>query len=744
MVRRARTPRWLLPCAVAALAAGCGGETPGGFDLGRAVDAGPAAVTAAGLSLPAGAAAAAVTVDQERRPAVLLALATWTWEGRVPAPGWLHVGAQLAPEAGGGELAIEIAAKSGGVRRVVTAAEAASGRWLDLDCDLRRLAGRRVVLEFTARSAGAPPSARVAWSEVRFASPPREGRPNVLLIVVDTLRADHLTSYGYSRDTAPAIDSLLARRGATFEAAYSQAPWTLPSVASYLTSRYPGELVGGDLGSFGVPPTVPTLAQRLRAAGYETAGFVANATLHSGNGFDRGFETFFTPPASIDSMLLHGDELNRRVRPWLRARGGRPFFLYMHYIDPHDPYENPETPGGRSAFFPEYRGTISGRFVHGIYTGRVPLPDPPSDIRQVAALYDSEIHYVDERIGELLGAIPPETLRETLVVLTADHGEELHDHGGWKHGQTLYQEQIHVPLIARWDGRIAPGSRLAEAVRLLDLVPTLLAAAEAPADAGDQGIDLLPALRGQATLPRLPVLAEHLSSGPRRAAAILEGMKLVLFDRREPFVPADALQEHLWQVDMARLRRVEAYDLTRDAGERQDLAPGDGGAVERLQPLIHRQLDRELPGLRILASGVPAGARLDGTIRFERPPARWSPYFLGDEDTIELDGAELRFRLRGETLIKGALVEGNLGALVDLQAHLDGGAGAPVRLLVGPGGTYRGGRLEPSALVAPQSPPEPAGPALRVWISSQGTTGRHAEEDPETVKRLQALGYIQR
>jgi arylsulfatase A-like enzyme len=729
---------------VLALTAACRREAPGVMDLQPAVAAGPAAVKAAGFSFPAGAETAPVTVDLERRPAVLLPPVEWSWHGRVPPSGRLYVGAQWAPEPAvnrGLEIVIRLAESA--ATAIVASARSTGTGWLDFTADLRRFAGREITLAFAVDSSSVPAGARVAWSDVRFEDPATDPRPNLVLIVVDTLRADHLTSYGYERPTGLAIDRLLARQGAVFDAAYSQAPWTLPSVASFLTSRYPGELVGGELGSFGIPAGVPTLAERLRAAGYETAGFVANPTLHPGNGFDRGFDTFYTPPASVDSMLRHGDDLVRRVLPWLRGRGGRPFFLYVHFIDPHDPYENPETSGGRSVFFPEYRGTIGGRFVHGIYNGRIALPDPPNDVRQVAALYDSEIHYVDGRIGELLQSIPAATMARTLLTLTSDHGEELHDHGGWKHGQTLYQEQIHVPWIVRWDGQVAPGTRLGGAVRLLDLLPTLLAAAGAPADPADEGVDLLAALRGRAALPRLPVIAEHLASGPRRAAAILEGRKLVLFDRRAPFIPADALQDHLYRVDLARLRRVEVYDLAGDGGEHDDLAGRDGGTLEALQPLIHHRLDRELPGLRLLASGLPAGSILDGTIRFERPPARWTPYFLGEGDAMELVGSRLRFRLRGDALVKGALVEGELGAIVELEARLDGATPASVRLLVGRG-AYAGGRVDAAALLSPQAPAPPDGPALRVWISERGMTGKHAEEDPETVKRLQALGYIQR
>lgn len=732
--------RAALAAAIAALAA-CSRSSPESpVLLSPGVPPGPR------VELPAAYRVGDQTLDHERRRVVLLPARPWRWRGVVPGPGRLRVGAQLSPEAtaAGARLELEIAVFLDKGGEVVAVASTQDSRWLDIDVDLTRYAGRDVGLEFRSNVTGASDEALVGWSEAAFAATSPARRPNILFIVVDTMRADHLSTYGYGRETSPQMTRWLADRGARFDQAYSQAPWTLPSAASYLTSRWPGEIVSGPPASFGVPAEVPTLAERLRGAGYLTAGFIGNKTLHTGNGFDRGFETFYTPPTDdSDPMLLHADEINRRALPWLRAHEAAPFFLYLHYIDPHDPYENPETPGGRSAYDPDYQGPVTGRFVHGIYAGRIELSDVEADTRQIAALYDSEIHYVDARIGELLAAIPPEMLARTLVVLTADHGEELHDHGGWKHGQTLYQEQIHVPLLARWDGRIAASSRLTSPVRLLDIVPTLLDAAGVAGSPADQGVSLLPALLGTAALPRLPVVAEQLSTGPRRAAALLDGKKLVLFDRREPFVPADALQDHLWRVDLGRLRRIEAYDVEHDPGERADLA-GASPVPGELQALIHRRFDAELPGMRVMASGLPAGAILDGTIRFERPPARVAPYFLGEQDSIKLEDTVLRIRLAGETLIKGALVEGELGSVLDVAARLDGQAAPSVRVQVGAAGAYRGGRLDPAELAAADTPPVPAEPALRIWVSARGTVGRHAEEDPETLKRLQALGYIQK
>jgi arylsulfatase A-like enzyme len=154
-------------------------------------------------------------------------------------------------------------------------------------------------------------------------APERPERPNVLFIVVDTLRADHLPSYGYERDTAPRIHELLAERGAMVERAYSQAPWTLPSTGSLLTGRMPGELAGSDPEAFEIPASEPTLAERLSALGYRTAGFIANPILHEGNGFGRGFGDFYTPETTWEVLdWVDATTIEERALPWLEEALG--------------------------------------------------------------------------------------------------------------------------------------------------------------------------------------------------------------------------------------------------------------------------------------------------------------------------------------------------------------------------------------------------------------------------------------
>lgn len=765
---------WLLPLL---LLGACGGRLPEGFALLEEARraAGPQGdgdgegepAGAPGLRFAHSPEVAAITVGPERRPAVLTTVDGWAWRGRVPEGGTLHAGVQLVP--GAWEvirgLEVRVTARSEGEREVlevVRSAEREDPRWLDLSVDLSRFAGREVTLDFAASLDGLPPRHRtsniVAWAPAVLGSQAgkaeRRRRPNVLLIVVDTLRADRLTPYGYGRETSPRLQELLAGRGAVVERAYSQAPWTLPSVTSYLTSREPGEVLGRDPAAYGIPPGETSLAEALRGLGYRTAAFLGNATLHDGNGFGRGFETFYSPPVDRPEHPDAGS-LNARARGWLAARFAapgeeEPFFLYVHYMEPHDPYENPEMPGGQSPFRPGYRGQRTGSDPQGLFGGVISMDDPEEDVAHLSALYDGEIRYVDRFLGELVLSLPPEVLRETLIVFTSDHGEELYERGGWKHGFTLYDEQIRVPFLARWDGRIPAGSRLDGTARLLDLAPTLVRAAGGEPPAGWQGTDLLPALRGEAALPRRPALAEHLMVGPLRGAVAVDGRKLVLFNHRAYPPPADKFQAHLVELDLRRLERVELYDLAADPGERRNLAAEEPETVRRLAPLVQERLGRRLPGVRVVVSGLPPGSRLQGSLRLERPADGWSSWFLADGDRVSLDGDRVELDLAGDalggSLEKGFVLEGDFGGIVALEARVDGVPLPPERLLLGDAGRaapYRGGTVARAALAGAAGAPPEGGPALRLWRPARPPAEPRAAGDPETVRRLRALGYVQ-
>lgn len=762
-------------CLLLAGLAACGAE-PGERSATVLVETGRYSVAADSapgrasepLQLPAEPRLEHVTLDDERRPAMVLPSdGAWRWRVRVPEGGRLQVGLGALD---GTPVETTVSLVRGDDREVVEVIRTAVGApgsggqeadgapsgggagWLDAGVDLSDHAGQEVTLELAAR---AETGGEVAWAPVAVAgSAPGVGgdgprRPNILVILVDTLRADHLAAYGYDRDTAPEVDRLLVSAGAVAEDAYSQAPWTLPSVVSFMTSRYPGELLHGDPATFGIPRGVPSLAEVLSELGYRTAGFFANPTLHASNGFDRGFDTFYTP-SSMTAIQAHADEINRRAVPWLSAHRDQPFFLYVHYIDPHDPYWNPDLVDGRSPYFDD-PGGISGKYLHGVYTGRLEVQDLDRQVRHFTALYDTEIRFVDRAIGKLLEEIPPEVLAETLVVLTADHGEELYDHGGWKHGHTLYQDQIHVPFLARWDGRIPAGTRLPGTVRLVDLAPTVVAAAGGEAPSTWQGTDLLPALTGRQSLPRLAAFSQHLTAGPMRSCAVLEGQKLILFNRREPFLATDGLQQHIYELDMGRLDRLERYDLTSDPREDRNLfevadeagsEASSTAATGALDAVVQNHLHRTLRGVRAFTDALPEGARLSGELRFATPPEGALPLFLGPEDRLTVEGATVRFEIVGGPVTKGFLLPGAPRALTAAELRLDGEPLPAGRLRFGPGTPYTGRTLEPTAFDTEAFPPAGDRPGLRLWRFG-GERPDAAEVDPETRRSLEALGYIQ-
>lgn len=760
---------------VGAALSGCGPRLGSRLDLGELVRAKRFSVGAAGVSGNRSGLAFArspslerLDVGRESRPAVVTSVEPWSWRGKVPAGGRLHLGVQTLPAgwqvAKALEVSVEVEAEEG--REVVAVERKAKeneSSWLDFEVDLSSWAGKKVVLTVRPNLVGLLAEDRstplIAWSPARLSSTepsqktrPGDERPNVLFILIDTTRADHLTPYGYQRDTSPEIARWMAEKGTTVETAYSQAPWTLPSLAAIMSGRNPGEFLGDPVEAFALPKDVPSIAERFALAGYATAGFVGNPTLHEGNGFARGFGTFYTPVPDPASMILHGGGLTDRAIPWLAAHSQgaeRPFFLYVHYIDPHDPYDSPELMSGVSDYDLGYHGKVGVNWIHGIYAGKLKLDDPARDLVHIQALYDSEIHYVDSQVGRLLGSLPPEVLAKTLIVLTADHGEELFDHGGWKHGQTLYDEQIHVPLFFRWDGKIPAGKRLPGVVRLLDLAPTLAHAIGAKADPAWDGIDLLPVLEGHSKVPRLPAYAQHLTSGPLRVATILDRTKRIRFNRSEPFKPENELQEHLWTLDLGRMPPEELFDLAADPHEKKNLI-GESAAgrppLSSIDAILSAQLDEQLHGLRVAVRPCPAGARLGGSITFERAPENVLPLFLAPGDRVEIVGAAVRFDLSCESSLwrsKGFLIHGEAGAPVSIAAQIGGKALPAAEIRLGGGAPYSGGPIVAAALEARRFPL--AAPGGTLWLWRRGDLGRPVASaaSEETEKSLRALGYIQ-
>ena len=306
--------------------------------------------------------------------------------------------------------------------------------------------------------------------------------PSVVLVTVDTLRADRLSSYGYARATTPHIDALLAR-GVRFAHAYTVEPLTNPSLVSLLTSRYPHEH-GATRNGLPMRRGMSSLATVLRRRGFRTAAFVGNWTLRDrisgmGEHFEDYHEVFTRKRWVVMKGEATADDITASALAWLREMRsespGRPFLLWVHYVEPHAPYRLQDG-------FAERLG----------YGGRRDLGP--------AERYDTEVAFVDAAIGELLAGIAHLAGGETLTVFAGDHGENLGHHGYWGHGRHLYESGLRVPMGISWPGRLGPQVVRAGA-SMLDLAPTVLGLMGYPALPEPRGFDWTPVLTGEASPP---------------------------------------------------------------------------------------------------------------------------------------------------------------------------------------------------------------------------------------------------
>lgn len=339
---------------------------------------------------------------------------------------------------------------------------------------------------------------------------PRRGRSNILLVTMDTLRADHLSAWGYARSTSPVIDGL-ASAGVRFDQAWAQWPKTGPSFASLFTATYPKD--NGIVRRVGkpLPAAFLMLAETLNRRGYATHAVVSNGAVGSDYYFDQGFdsyvETWKLPPPA-DGTANTAEAVNREVRRILdRLDPEQPFFLWVHYIDPHFPYEPPaewlDPFLTDSVYAPleelhvaenAERRQMGGIGLGQQLAGRV-------DLGYYVAAYDAEIAYADHQLGLLLGDMGERGLMDnTLTVFTADHGESLGEHRYFfDHGRFGFETGLHVPLIFNFPGRI--DSRVdGEPAELIDVAPTILQFAGVSLPDGEwmQGRSLLPRLNGEA------------------------------------------------------------------------------------------------------------------------------------------------------------------------------------------------------------------------------------------------------
>ncbi len=412
--------------------------------------------------------------------------------------------------------------------------------------------------------------------------------PNLVLVVVDTLRADHLGVYGYGRPTSPALDRLAAE-SAVFTQARAQAPCTFPSVNSLLTSRHPWTFSGQPHGHLGIPPEIPTLASRLRRAGYRTVAVSASpvvrdspSRLNRQGGFGAGFDLFLE-----GCSWQEGRCVQRQARRVL-SLVAEPFFLYLHYLDPHDPYRAPDgatpfagpPPAGASDAVAAGNPLPAAERLYG--AGEAGLT--AGELTHLRDRYDEEVAWADRQLGDLHRLLADHGLLETtLLVVTADHGESFLEHGHLRHCRSVYDEELRVPLLVRLPGGTdgAAGTRVEEPVALLDVAPTLLDYAGALDPAGGWvGRSLRPWLEGRDGEAAGGVGDVTASTGTRRA--LVAGRFKLIHD----LAGGD----------------TRLFDLRSDPGEERNLA----ARRPQVTADLLRRLDRHLRSVE--GTGLDAGA----------------------------------------------------------------------------------------------------------------------------------------
>jgi arylsulfatase A-like enzyme len=414
-------------------------------------------------------------------------------------------------------------------------------------------------------------------------------RPNVLIVTLDTTRADHTSAYGYSRPTTPRLAEF-AKQGVRFETAYAPMATTLPSHTTMFTGLLPrthGTLKNG----LPVDASLPLLSEILDGAGYRTAAFLSSFAVSSKFGLQRGFDLYDDDfrdgqckwdVTRWEGHKLEGDFCRRgdltraRAEAWLEQNGylpasaaqdgsaakasasaassaaqrpSEPFYVWIHFFDAHNPYDPPEE---HAKLFP-------------------PLGNPPTELDREIAKYDAEIHFADQEMGKLFDRLAAaKLLDDTLVIVAGDHGEGLMDHGWMLHGLQIYEEAVRVPFVVRWPAKVPAGKVIAEPVELADMTPTVLeltGIAMPNAKHAPEGMSLAAAMAGKATLDaKRPVLVQRrfYASDSERGVKV-KGSKHGL--RLGDWKYIEAKEEDSF----------ELYDLKSDPGEKTNLATARPG-----------------------------------------------------------------------------------------------------------------------------------------------------------------------
>ena len=445
--------------------------------------------------------------------------------------------------------------------------------WNPASIDLTPWAGTTIELSLVTETGADPANDVGGWANLRVLRDTHTRRlargeaPNVLVLLMDTLRADRFGSYGNPNNLTPQMDALAAN-GIRFANARTVASYTWPSTASLFTGLYPhAHGVLSNEQAFLVD-RVETLAELFSQAGYTTGAFVANPLISPWGNFQQGFESFVNAPA------VRARALNERVTHWLEGREGNALFTYVHYFDPHNPYNPPEgyAPGDNYS----QDDTVSLPHVEAIYSDVVWDKNQRRDFKMQNSSnlqnYDAEVMYQDAAIGELLSEWDRRGLLEnTLVVLMSDHGEEFFEHGRPFHGPNLYDESLFIPLIVTGFGEAAlQPSVVEQPVQITDVLPTLCALAGV--DRPQKSLDGRPLIENGRASPKIrsdePLYCISMNGEAKGIEGMTEKLAILWSPWKLIYTPA--------------INDIELYRLDLDPGELDNLAQSEPAVRERL------------------------------------------------------------------------------------------------------------------------------------------------------------------
>jgi arylsulfatase len=621
-------------------------------------------------------------------------------------------------------------------RRIDLRANKADRRWFDERIDLAALAGRKGTLALAVINEGDAEKAKgtsVYFSTPRILQRPEDGAApapglrNVVLITIDCLRAGHVGAYGYDKPTTPSIDRL-AKDGMRFANAFANAPMTLPSIPQLFTST--------------VFPTkdVETLLEPVGKAGIPSAAVVNNAWIPLWLSQGKHAE----PPGTFDVMMsgeLDAKAITDRALTWLDRHQDDRFVLYLHYLDAHTPYAPPKEYVKQFAD-PAYAGKIGDTFAH--VEGADASGYDAADRKKVMALYDAALKHIDTQIGRLVATLGERgQLDDTVIVVAADHGEEFWDHGNFFHGQSLYDELLHIPLIVRAPGAAPAGTVIERPVRMIDVAPSLLEWAALERPATFEGRPLSQTIASPAAAGDDLIATATQAQFPTRYAIRSGGLKLI---------------------ESLDTGKRELFDVTADPHEEKNLAAQRPDDLAKLEArLAEARAPLRARGYQVRVVGPASGsAALD--LKLESQPRsgtfltldRTSPFGapklalstngenLTAQATVDARGTGFRFdRLlsprniaRDDKLKLVVTADGKPVPLTAIALGKDGAAPASdVIDITTPGLT--------SATEPPCAAPE-SGVRVCVWrFPGEQVAAMPEIKDPAVREKLRALGYLQ-